>query len=266
MMTISLLQILQFSERRLFQYIKEAFNGDVVHLEGFYMAHIRDERLPWLVAHTDSHNEAEDKPILSSGTYIMAPEGIPADDRAGVFALLTLKDRIEANFLFCSGEEVGGLGAEAFVWDYKKILKKAPYLIEIDRRGCLEAVCYHDEFNQIPEFKKAILRAGFKPALGTFSDVSILTGATGVASVNLSAGFYHEHTCGEYLKLSDLHETIERIPSIIEALGKRHYRVKAFERPIFKKSYQREYQHQREDGKWVWDDTYCYWRWLPDKL
>lgn len=169
-----------------------------------------------LVAHLDT--------VLSSTPIIYTNKdktiwtskqgGLGADDRAGVFAIMKLLRRgYRPSVLLTTGEESGGLGAMSFVKDFPEPPVATKYVIEIDRRGRGQAVFY-DCGNQ--DFVDYVETFGFIKHRGIFSDISFICPQWDVAGVNLSAGYYHEHTEQETLKLTDLSFTIERVVSMLE--------------------------------------------------
>jgi hypothetical protein len=87
------------------------------------------------------------------------------------------------------------------------------FFVEIDRRGCGEMVFYN---NEPLEFRDKIRRFGFHEEHGSFSDISILGPAIGIPAVNLSAGYYLEHSPGEYLREKQLRETIRKVLNITQ--------------------------------------------------
>ena len=70
-------------------------------------------------------------------------------------------------------------------------------IFQLDRRGSDECVFYDCDN---PDFIKYVESFGFKEAYGSFSDISIIAPAWGVAAANLSVGYYLEHSNAEYLK------------------------------------------------------------------
>lgn len=109
---------------------------------------------------------------------------------------------------------MGGLGATSFVKNIdKQLMLPVNFAIEIDRRGYNQAVFY-DCGNK--DFQDFILSFGFDEEYGTFSDISIISPAFDIASVNLSAGYYLEHTKQEYIVLEDLNHTIEMVKRILK--------------------------------------------------
>lgn len=123
--------------------------------------------------------------------------------------------------LFTTDEEIGGLGATSFTEEVDiELSKMLQFIIEIDRRGCNQAVFY-DCGNK--EFKDYILSFGLKEEHGSFSDISILSPAYDIASVNLSAGYYNEHTKQEYINLDDLQNTIDIVIKILKDESNRKF-------------------------------------------
>lgn len=176
-----------------------------------------NKQLPLLVAHIDTvfpppsivyHDRAEN--------VYWSPGGLGADDRAGVYALLELKNRfVNGNgpaLLFCDKEETGGMGAYDAAYTLADELVEYPFMIELDRQGKQDCIFYNGEGKK---FRRYIRSFGFSDAHGTFSDVSVLGGDLGVSSVNLSCGYYGQHTKTEYLKMSQLEKTIGRVMCIL---------------------------------------------------
>ena len=149
----------------------------------------------------------------------MSPQGIGGDDRCGVFALLKAYEsaQIKPFLLFTCDEEIGGIGASYFCdCFHSKLLPsdldKLKLIIEIDRKGFNDAV-YYDCNN--PDFENYISSKGFKTAIGSFSDISIIAPELGIAAVNLSSGYYNPHTLHEFIHLQHLYSTIDKVVEII---------------------------------------------------
>lgn len=168
-----------------------------------------------VVAHLDTVHRTLPKTILfdKKQRLVWSPEGIGGDDRCGVYAIMKLIQNYKPYVLFTTDEEIGGIGATAFTKDVNLELKKyVGFIIEIDRRGSEDAVFYNCGNK---EFKDYILSFGFSEEWGTFSDISILSPAYDIASVNLSSGYYNEHQNIEYVNLKELGETIKKVGKIL---------------------------------------------------
>lgn len=151
--------------------------------------------------------------------------GIGADDRAGIYSILeivrgnssTNKPGGNSNIqlphiLFTTDEEIGGLGAKIATKELNPDIK---YIIELDRKGKNDCVFYdcHNE-----EFISYIESFGFKYAYGSYSDISKLCPIWNIAGVNLSIGYYNQHTSNEYLNITEMSETIEKVKLMINNL------------------------------------------------
>ena len=86
-------------------------------------------------------------------------------------------------------------------------------IFQLDRRGSDDCVFYDCDN---PDFTKYVESFGFKETYGSFSDISIIAPAWGVAAANLSVGYYLEHSNTEYLKCRELEKTIERVKKILD--------------------------------------------------
>ncbi len=168
-----------------------------------------------LVAHLDtvlSNTPA----ILTNreGNIWMGRHGLGADDRAGVFAILKIiQSGRRPSVLFTTDEELGGLGAMAFVKEFAEPPVPTKYVIEIDRRGKGQAVFYECGNTKFMTYVESF---GFETQRGIFSDISFICPHWDVAGVNLSAGYYNEHTELESLKIEDLFYTIDRVKQMLD--------------------------------------------------
>jgi hypothetical protein len=183
-----------------------------------------------LVAHLDTVHKEIVKTICysSDGKIVMSPQGIGGDDRAGVFMILEIIKKHHCHVLFCEDEEVGGLGAYAFV--KSKLRPDVNFIVELDRRGSNDAVFYECDN---PDFTKHVCGFGFKEAIGSFSDISIIAPYIGIAAVNISAGYYHEHIRYEYVDLSVVKENIGRVGKLVST---RSDKFEYLETPCFEKN------------------------------
>lgn len=166
-----------------------------------------------LVAHLDTVHERSVKTICYSSDkrVVMSPEGIGGDDRAGVYMILKILQTHRCHVLFCEDEEIGGVGASLFV--RSGISPNVNYIVELDRRGANDAVFY-DCGNF--DFTRFICSFGFEEDYGTFSDISVIAPALGVAAVNISAGYYNEHTLHESIDLKAVKNNVERVRKMVD--------------------------------------------------
>lgn len=180
-----------------------------------------------LVAHVDTvypcTKEVPAVSIVNKMTVLSRKTGLGADDRAGVYAALTLRERTGCSVLLTDKEETGGIGAweaSATLRDYFK--ENVNFFIEMDRRGDNDMVFYNNEPGKFVNF---IGNFGFKKAPGSYSDISTLGKRTEVAGVNISTGYYREHTLNEILVVDLLEYNIDRVQRIIEAKNNKKYKI-----------------------------------------
>lgn len=148
-----------------------------------------------------------------------SPDGLGADDRAGVYAVLKLRKETGCMILLTDYEESGGLGAKEASKIFKPYFENTAFFLEIDRKGNNEAVFYNGESQ---EFKNFIMNFGFKEHKGIFSDITIISRDLGIVGANVSAGYYNQHTKSEYLSERYLNSTISKVLKMIRE-GDKNY-------------------------------------------
>lgn len=140
-------------------------------------------------------------------------EGLGADDRAGVFAIIQiLRKKYRPYVLFTTDEEMGGYGAHIFV-EAHPVAPNIKYMIELDRAGERDCVFYECENFTFMDYVESF---GFKQAIGSFTDISIIMPEWEVAGVNLSVGYHHEHTQNEDLHIRTLYNTINKVCKMLD--------------------------------------------------
>ena len=142
-----------------------------------------------------------------------SPQGLGADDRAGVFAIVQIiRAGFRPHIIFTTDEERGAFGAVALS-RMECPFKELKYLIELDRRGSDDCVFYdcdnHDFVDYVENF-------GFSLNYGSFSDISEICPAWMKAGVNLSVGYYNEHSETEVLYVGQLLATISKVIKMLE--------------------------------------------------
>ena len=144
---------------------------------------------------------------------LWSPDGLGADDRAGIFAILKiLQDGLKPSVIFTTDEEDGGLGAMALAMEDCPI-PGLKYMIELDRRGSNDCVFYDC---YCPEFVDYVESFGFCEKWGTFSDISFLMPEWQVCGVNLSVGYEDEHSYTEILHIGPLYDTIRKVKNMLQ--------------------------------------------------
>lgn len=169
-----------------------------------------------LVAHLDTVFPSPPKDIYydREKNVMWSPNGLGADDRAGVFAILKiLKTGRRPHIIFTTDEEKGGVGASVLALKYKEPFANMKYIIELDRQGTSDCVFYSCEN---PKFTEYIEAFGFVEAIGTYSDISEICPVWGVAGVNLSIGYMNEHSVAETLHIAAMMRTIDRVCKMLD--------------------------------------------------
>lgn len=186
-----------------------------------------------LVAHLDTVFKQPPRHIFydSDKNVMWSPQGLGADDRAGVYAVLQIliDSGLRPSVLFTLGEETGGTGAYAFCADFPFPAQDLKFIIELDRQGSDEAVFYLCKNQEFIDFIESF---SFQTDIGTFTDISIICPQWKIAGVNLSVGYINEHSYIEHLYLDDLNATIKKVINILEI---------ANNAPVFKYVYPKDY-------------------------
>lgn len=240
--------LLEASPEKLMRMLNRILCGRYSNLTytGDYLYAIGDIPIG-LVAHVDTvfPEPPEDIYYDREKGVMWSPQGLGADDRAGVFAILKIiQSGLRPTIIFTTDEEVGGLGAAQLVKDFPEcLIPNLKYLIQLDRRGTNDCVFY-DCYNE--DFITYVESFGFIEAFGTFSDIAELCPAWDVVGVNLSIGYENEHTRYETLHLKPWMATIEKVKRML----------KEKDIPDFEYI---EYSYSYNGTKWGYDEKYKDW-------
>ena len=202
--------------KMLVQQLKNKGYTNIFSIEDFIIA---EGNIPiCLLAHCDTVFPS----IPSEWIYdqkkeiLWSPSGAGFDDRAGIYAILKiLENGFRPCIIFTTGEEMGGIGAHKLIHFFPSnpfTDLDIKFLIQLDRMGKNDCVFY-DCNNR--SFIKKIESYGFRKNQGTYTDISIIAPQWGVAAVNLSVGYYDEHTYTERLYLKHLRNTIKKVENIL---------------------------------------------------
>ena len=196
----------------LTQYLKGKYKKVIVEKE--YI--VAEGNIPVaLVAHMDTvfYNQPSEIYYDQRKAIMWSPDGLGADDRAGIFAIVQIiADGYRPSIILTTDEERGGLGAQALA-KKKCPIKSLRYMIQLDRRGSNDCVFYQCANSK---FIKYIETFGFAEAVGSFSDISFLMPAWQVCGVNLSIGYREEHSVSETLNVHWMFQTIEKVKKMLD--------------------------------------------------
>ena len=185
-----------------------------------YVPGSREDRV-LLVAHSDTFFDyygEENIVELEEDTYFSGNNGvgIGADDRAGCAILWLLRDTGHS-LLITNGEEYGSISADRIAAQLPKLydeLNEHNYMIEFDRRHADDYKTYNipvsKKFTDFIETSTGYHDAGHKSS----TDIVHLCGK--ICGVNLSVGYYYEHTPDECLVFSEWMNTLEISRKILE--------------------------------------------------
>lgn len=212
-----LIKILKFKEQELkaflYDYLQKVGMNPISE-DGYLYA--KGDIPILLVAHMDTVFYLPPEKIIIKNDSILSTSlkenvGIGGDDRCGVYAIMQLLKKYKPHVLFTEDEEIGLIGAKKAVANLPK--PDVKFIIEIDRRGSNDCVFYNCG-NE--EFIKFIESFGFAFERGICSDISALAPAWDLAAVNLSSGYYGEHTVFEQINFNELLQTIKKVGNILE--------------------------------------------------
>lgn len=213
-----------------------------------------------LVAHADTVFKLP--PALDQFFYdqerdvIWNPDGMGADDRAGIFAIIQIlrRYRLKPHVIITTGEESGCIGAGKLIAHMVQFKEPLKFMIQLDRRNHNDAV-YYDCDN--PDFEKFITPFGFKTEWGTFTDISVLGPVWGIAAVNFSIGYEDEHHEIERLHVDWMYETIEKTVRILRHV-QAHPEMEAFKYIPAYSTYggYGGYRYVYSDGLWDYEDEW----------
>lgn len=217
---ITLLQATENELRKgLSSWIKQFYKSDKIHETDQYIYVEGENQEILLVAHMDTVFSTPPQEIYhdQEQDVMISPYGLGADDRAGIYAITRLISKgYRPSILFTSGEEKGGVGVQLFLTDFPTAPKDLKYIIEIDRQGEDDCVFYNCDNK---EFEEYVEKFGFVTDWGTFTDISYICPRWGIAGVNVSIGYWREHSTAEILNLRCLMKTISRVAKMLDVVS-----------------------------------------------
>lgn len=183
-----------------------------------------------LVAHIDTLPRINNKKrfkeksksleLINFNGIIQARDSIlGADDRAGCYAINQLyhKYGTQCSILLTNFEETGGIGVNTFISDHPDLLTEYKLFIELDRMGIDQFTHYNNFLDDELEF--LLMGFNFTYNIGSYSDIMDLSEHYKIQSVNLSVGYYNQHSKSEYLDFNSLeYLLIPRYNNLISTL------------------------------------------------
>lgn len=168
-----------------------------------------------LVAHIDTiprinnvkrfKNKSKPLELMVFNGIVQAKKSVlGADDRAGVYAIDQLYNNYgtQCSILLTNYEETGGIGVNRFISDHPNLLDNYKLFIELDRMGIDEFTHYNNHLDSSLEC--LLMGFNFSYNVGSYSDIMDLSDHYRIQSVNLSVGYYNQHSKAEYLDFNAL--------------------------------------------------------------
>jgi len=175
-----------------------------------------------LVAHTDTDLEIiPDQIKIEKNLIVGYHEGqrcaIGGDDRVGVYLLYQILICHECNvpnMLLVSGEETDDDGCIDFINTFTE-LPNVDVFIDLDAHGCNLYTWYGEERTPAMDWIETF---GFVDSeVGYRSTVYLLENFYDIPAINLSVGYYHNHTPDEFIDLDAVALTKNKLKTIINA-------------------------------------------------
>lgn len=168
-----------------------------------------------LTAHMDTVHTNLPKEIVYEDGKISSPQGIGGDDRCGIYMILNIIREHDCHVLFFEDEEYGGRGSQKFVKTEtcKSLEGKINYAIALDRANANDAVYYNCNNK---DFVKFIEQNFWEMAYGSYTDICEICPEIGCAGVNLSCGYYNQHTFNEYVVIKEMRRAIKEVKRLIK--------------------------------------------------
>jgi di/tripeptidase len=206
------------------------------------------EFFPCVISHTDTvhglneinvreefllNSQKESKLSLKAYDNHGNPTGIGGDDKAGVFACLTLLEELpNVKAAFFVSEETGCHGSKVADPEF---FKNVGYGIQFDapENWMVTEYCWGQQlFDRESEFFEVcdtILTEGMgedrEYLVHPYTDVYALRGKFDFSCINFSIGYYDYHSSREYVVIEDVFNGIEMGRKMIEQLGyKKHHK------------------------------------------
>lgn len=138
--------------------------------------------------------------------------GLGADDRAGCAMAWELRNSGHS-ILITTGEEIGCVAAKRMMTNewWRKTLNDHTFAIELDRRGHKDIVFYDIGTNAFANFMKK--ETGYTPAQGFGTDIKEI--CRDICGVNISVGYYEEHTAEEKLVVDQWMNTLHTVKTLL---------------------------------------------------
>lgn len=222
------------------------------------------ENYACVVAHMDTiHNFTSARELVIKNNIITAKYiksgiqcGLNADDCNGILVALQLLETLpNLKVCFTTQEEIGGVGAYEAANNIEFFLN-VRYLIQADRRGNKDLITHTNGIDSasekfVEDIQSLMEKYNYSESIGTFTDIGVLASKLLISGVNVSCGYYNEHTFKECCNINELNNCLNFIYEIITSLDDQTitYTIKA------QKSYVSNYYSSYDYDNYIYDDS-----------
>ena len=222
------------------------------------------ENYACVVAHMDTiHNFTSARELVIKNNIITAKYiksgiqcGLNADDCNGILVALQLFETLpNLKVCFTTQEEIGGIGAYEAANNIEFFLN-VRYLIQADRRGNKDLITHTNGIDSasekfVEDIQSLMEKYNYSENIGTFTDIGVLASKLLISGVNVSCGYYNEHTFKECCNINELNNCLNFIYEIITSLDNQEitYTIKA------QKPYMSNYYSNYDYDNYTYDDS-----------
>ena len=230
--------LLMFNQTELFEHIVQKvsknnkYNITVFHKSGIIVTPKGIDKYPLICSHLDTINDSKKIKLQNSdieidGDIIRLSQSslakcLGGDDRCGVYTALQLIDLgFPFGFAFFCDGEIGWIGSSMLAKDIDEN-ESITAFIGLDRRGLDNVAVYgYNNSDLINLFENE----GYIEVDGSITDVSVLSeqSSRNLACVNLSVGYYNEHTKREFINIYGIQRAIKTLIKLCFVLSKKAY-------------------------------------------
>jgi len=221
-------KILKLSQNELAELIiriAQENNFNIIDKSPYYIiVNYTEKEIPALNAHLDIIGDEIPKKLIEDCNIIKTNGILGGDDRCGVYIMLELIQRKikDYMYIFFFDEEIGCIGSNKF---NEKI--NPTCFVGLDRCGFNDIALYGYDND---ELTKTFTNIGYEIKQGSITDVAVLAQKYGIACVNLSVGFFNEHTTSEFINLKAVEFTLDTVlnKNIIHKITTHKFKVDCF--------------------------------------
>lgn len=174
--------------------------------------------------------------------------GLGCDDANGIcVALQMLEELPDIKVIFTTEEECGAKGATEACFN-TDFLYDVRYFLQADRRGSSDLITHTNGIRVVTQeflndLSPIMKKYGYSENAGTYTDVGELVENTQICGVNISCGYYSEHTINEYCIISQLENCLNFIYEILTTLNsEKQYNIQIPSRYSSNYSYYWDYE------------------------